>query len=119
VNLCAFFDPSINQTCRLENLTYSHPSNQTLYVTYNGSIEFMNVSLTCTDECVFDNETELQYRWDRPTECCRIIVNASGAQGNITIFGGTNPASSLRFGNIEMYAGDGLIKLDFFSKLDA
>ena len=61
------------------------------------------MTINCTDECGEDPETNTTiYRWEDPSTCCHLVVNATG---NVTIFGGaSNTPSYLRFASIEIYS---------------
>jgi hypothetical protein len=92
------------------NYTISGP-NQTLDISYNGTIRIMNTLINCNDTCTLDNGTETE-RWQIPQQCCQLKINATSdvyvdintsLQSNITY-------SYLKVNSIEIYAG-GMIRV--------
>ena len=81
-------------------------ANQTLEITYNGTIRLMNTLIYCNDTCTLENGTETE-RWQIPQYCCQLKINATGdvwidtnssIQSNITY-------SYIKVNSIEIYAG--------------
>ena len=60
---CTAFDPSKGEVCTISDLNYTFSgANQTLDISYDGSISIINTWIACNDTCTLPNGTETE-RW--------------------------------------------------------